>query len=233
MSTQPALLTSDPKSKKDAISIILADDSPMTCELLAAALNRLRTFSVVKSVATSEELLAAVASTQPAVALISTNLADGRYAGFKALKKLRELNTKTRCVLMVDQVDRDLVIDAFRAGARGIFRRSTSMRSLYRCINVVNEGQVWATSAELHHLLEALQTALPMRCANARGEDLLSAREQQIIPMVADGLTNKEIAQKLAISEHTIKNHLFRIYEKLGISSRVELVLYAVVERTG
>jgi DNA-binding NarL/FixJ family response regulator len=74
---------------------------------------------------------------------------------------------------------------------------------------------------------------VPFRCVNARGEVLLTKREQEIIPLVAQGLTNKEISARLSLSEHTIKNHLFRIYEKLGISSRVELILYAVSTRDG
>jgi DNA-binding NarL/FixJ family response regulator len=203
----------------------------MTGELLSGALNRIRSFNVVACVTTAAELLSSVSTQNPAIALVSANLQDGRYSGFKVLKTIRDQKCTTRCVLMVDYVDRDLVIDAFRAGARGIFRRSASIRSLCRCVSAVHQGQVWAGNEEIQHLLDALQTAVPMRCANSRGENLLSMRERQIIPMVADGLTNKEMAQKLAISEHTIKNHLFRIYEKLGISSRVELVLYAVSDR--
>jgi DNA-binding NarL/FixJ family response regulator len=80
-------------------------------------------------------------------------------------------------------------------------------------------------------VVEALQKALPFKAVNSRGEALLTKREQEIVPLVANGLTNREISTQLRVSEHTIKNHLFRIYEKLGISSRVELILYAVSER--
>ena len=80
-------------------------------------------------------------------------------------------------------------------------------------------------------VINALQTAMPFRGVNSRGEELLTKREQGLVPLVASGLTNREISTRLGVSEHTIKNHLFRIYEKLGISSRVELILYAVSER--
>jgi DNA-binding NarL/FixJ family response regulator len=73
--------------------------------------------------------------------------------------------------------------------------------------------------------------AMPFKGVNSRGEALLTKREQELVPLVANGLTNREISTQLGVSEHTIKNHLFRIYEKLGISSRVELILYAVSER--
>src|ERR1051325_7733449 len=71
----------------------------------------------------------------------------------------------------------------------------------------------------------------PFKGVNSRGETLLTKREQELVPLVANGLTNREMSTELGVSEHTIKNHLFRIYEKLGISSRVELILYAVSER--
>jgi DNA-binding NarL/FixJ family response regulator len=105
------------------------------------------------------------------------------------------------------------------------------MRLLGRCIVAVHSGQVWASSSDLQRVLGELEKTVPFRCVNARGEVLLTRREEEIIPLVARGLTNKEISTNLRLSEHTIKNHLFRIYEKLGISSRVELILYAVSTR--
>jgi DNA-binding CsgD family transcriptional regulator len=80
----------------------------------------------------------------------------------------------------------------------------------------------------LQHLLDALETAVPFRCVDSRGKSLLTPREQQLLPLVADGRSNAEIAQLLDVSEHTVKNHLFHVYEKLGISTRVGLILYAV-----
>jgi DNA-binding NarL/FixJ family response regulator len=131
----------------------------------------------------------------------------------------------------MDDGAREGVIEAFRAGARGIFRRSTPMNLLARCIAAVNSNQIWASSADMLQVIGALQSAMPFKGVNSRGEELLTKREQELVPLVANGLTNREISTRLGVSEHTIKNHLFRIYEKLGISSRVELILYAVSER--
>jgi DNA-binding NarL/FixJ family response regulator len=133
--------------------------------------------------------------------------------------------------MLMEHTDREIVIDAFRAGARGVFKKSAPLSLLYKCIATVHKGQIWASNEELQHLLEALQTTMPLRCLDVRGRAILSKREQQIVPLVAAGMTNKEISDKLGLSEHTVKNHLFRIYEKLGISSRVELILYAVTQR--
>ena len=84
-----------------------------------------------------------------------------------------------------------------------------------------------ATSSELRYLLEILAAPPKMRLVNARGDILLSPREQEVVHWVAEGLTNREIADRLGLTENTIKNYMFRIFEKLGISKRVELVLYA------
>jgi DNA-binding NarL/FixJ family response regulator len=92
----------------------------------------------------------------------------------------------------------------------------------------VHKGQVWASSEELHYLLEAVTEPMPMRFATVAGKPLLSARELDVVRCVAEGLSNREIAQRLTLREHTVKNYLFRIFDKLGVSSRVEVVLYAL-----
>jgi DNA-binding NarL/FixJ family response regulator len=129
--------------------------------------------------------------------------------------------------MLLDTPERTQVVESFRAGARGVFSRSDSLKSLAKCIYCVSQGQVWANSKELRYLLEALGEALPMRMIDAKGAVLLSRREQEVVRCVAEGLSNREIAQRLGLTEHTVKNYLFRIFDKLGVSKRVEVVLYA------
>jgi DNA-binding NarL/FixJ family response regulator len=97
---------------------------------------------------------------------------------------------------------------------------------LAKCIQCVASGQVWASSSELHYVLEALSESGVPAGLNFDG-GLLSARETDVVRCVTEGLTNREIAQRLSLTEHTVKNYLFRIFDKLGVSSRVEVVLYA------
>jgi DNA-binding NarL/FixJ family response regulator len=99
---------------------------------------------------------------------------------------------------------------------------------LRKCIQSVHEGQIWADSTQLQWIFETLGEKEPARIVSARGIPLLTKREEQIVNMIAEGLPNREVAVKLGVSAHTVKNHLFRIYEKLGVSNRVELVLYAL-----
>src|SRR5207248_860287 len=130
-------------------------------------------------------------------------------------------------VMLIDSSERGPVVEAFRAGVRGVFCRSESLKSLAKCIACVHQGQIWASSKELRYLLEALGEALPLRVIDSRGTVLLSRREQEVVRCVAEGLSNREIAQRLGLTEHTVKNYLFRIFDKLGVSKRVEVVLYA------
>lgn len=221
-----------PRREVEKISVVISDASQMTTQLLAQALGRLKNVNVVQSTVRSGEALAAIARLEPDVAVVSTHQGDGLFKGFEIVRQARQLFAKTRVVVLMDDSDHELVIDAFRAGARGVFKRSTSLGLLGRCISAVHSGQIWASSADLQQVLEELERTMPFRCINSRGEGLLTSREQEIVPLVAQGLTNKEISSKLGLSEHTIKNHLFRIYEKLGISSRVELILYAISEHS-
>src|SRR5262249_51231866 len=91
----------------------------------------------------------------------------------------------------------------------------------------VHQGQIWANSRELRFVLEALGEALPLRVVDARGTVLLSHREQEVVRCVAEGLSNRDIARRLGLTEHTVKNYLFRIFDKLGVSRRGEVVLCA------
>jgi len=122
-----------------------------------------------------------------------------------------------------------VLMNALRVGARGLFSfGKLPFRMLCRCIHRVHEGEAWLSHAEVRHLLDAVAQSPPLRVVNARGSDLLSPREEQVVALVAEGLSNREIAHELQLSEHTVKKYLFRIFDKLGISTRVELVLYAV-----
>jgi len=108
------------------------------------------------------------------------------------------------------------------------FCREEPLQALSKCINAVNQGQIWANSKQLRSVLDAFASAAPLRLANGQGRVVLTKREIDVVKLVVDGLTNRAVAEKLGLTEHTVSNYLFRIYEKLGISSRVELVLYSL-----
>ena len=211
----------------EVIRVLAVDSTRMNSQLLASALDRDKRFQVLDSAPDARGILAAVAKEKPAVVVISADIDGNPRKGFEMAREIHALGTGTSIVLLLDTSERSHVVEAFRAGARGVFSRSDSLKSLAKCIQCVSQGQVWANSKELRYLLEALGEALPLRVIDARGAELLSRREQEVVRCVAEGLSNREIAQRLGLTEHTVKNYLFRIFDKLGVSKRVEVVLYA------
>ena len=205
----------------------------MDCQLLVGALEGSRQQFAVAACATSEsEITGCLSRGNVDVALINLDLEDGPLAGLRALPNLHASYPKTPVVMLFDKWQDDLVVSAFRAGAKGVFcRLEKELDMLWKCINAVHEGQVWANSRQLHLLLDSLQSAAPIQAASSPGMNLLAKRETQVATLIAEGLPNKAIALRLGISEHTVSNYLFRIYNKLGISNRVELVLHVMKDQ--
>jgi len=188
-------------------------------------------FRVVECATTREEIIQGLGTGEVDVALVSADLADGALVGFQILGELRSAFPRTRLILLLKSGSEDLVVDAFRGGAKGVFCKSEPIQSLRKSIQAVYKGQVWANSRQLHLILEALVNGAPVRVKSAQKTALLAKREDEVANLVAAGLSNREVAEKLGLSEHTVSNYLFRIYEKLGISGRVELVLYILKQR--
>jgi two-component system nitrate/nitrite response regulator NarL len=209
------------------IRVLVADRTRMNSQLLADALIRDKTFRVIESGPSEAAILAAASGESPDVVLLSSVLEDGPTLGFQVARHLRAAHPKIRTVMLLDASGPDTVVEAFRAGAWGVFSRTESLNHLAKCIYAAHAGQVWANSRELGYLLDALSGALPVRWADGDGFPLLSKREQDVVRCVADGLSNREIARRLNLTEHTVKNYLFRVFDKLEVSSRVEVVLYA------
>jgi DNA-binding NarL/FixJ family response regulator len=207
------------------VRVLVADSNRMNTQLLVEALARDLTLQVTE-VEPSEAAILAQTAGQADVLLLSSTLGESPKLGFQVAKRMTEEQSKTRVVMLLDSSDRLSVLEAFRAGVRGVFCRTESLELLGRCIHAAHAGQVWANSRELGYLLEAVSQAMP-RMVDAKGLTLLSKREQEVVHCVAEGMSNREIAKRLTLTEHTVKNYLFRIFDKLGVSSRVEVVLYA------
>lgn len=213
---------------KPLIRVLTADSTRMNSQLLADVLARDKRFRVLDAQPSAATILAVVASEKPDLVLLSPVLENDPQLGFQVARQLRAAYPATRIVMLLDRSERSSAVEAFRAGASGIFCRSESLKFLPRCITCVHAGQVWANSHELKYLLDALSEAMPGRQArNTADVSILSKREQDVVNGVADGLSNREIAHRLKLTEHTVKNYLFRIFDKLGVSSRVEVVLFA------
>ena len=213
----------------ERIRVGIAEASRMGGQLIASELSRPRNnFEGFTCHSNSFGAFKELLDYKPDVAVISARLEDGPLSGFIVLHQLRASEWKTPAIILLDSADRELVIDAFRAGARGIFCRGQSSSALPKCIRTVHQGQIWASNNEIEFLLDLISNLKPIHIANPRAMAQLTRREQEVMRLVAEGMTNQEVAVKLRLSEHTIKNHIFRLYEKLGLSSRVELLLYSL-----
>jgi DNA-binding NarL/FixJ family response regulator len=215
------------------IRVLIALSSPMDCQLLQTAVKRSRQqLNVVACAVSSTDILRCFSRGNVDVALINADLEDGCLTGLEVLPEIHASYQRTPVVMLFNTWHDDLILKAFRAGARGVFCRSEKkLDMLWKCITAVHRGQVWANSGQLQLLLNALKKEALIRVPSSSGMNLLAIRETDVANLVTVGLPNKEIALKLGITEHTVSNYLFHIYNKLGISSRVELVLYVMKHR--
>ena len=211
-----------------ATRVLIADSSAMHSELLAESIRRDRRFAVVGSASSSGDIQSLLREHRPDVLLISASMDEQPHGGLHLLAELRSTYPEIKAVVLLESPKRETVVQAFRLGARGVFSKNSPIKVLAKCIDCVQQGQVWATSAELGFVLEALAAAPSVRPLAASALNQLSARELDVVTCLAEGLSNREIAQRLKLSRHTVKNYMFRIFDKLGVSSRVELLFYVL-----
>ncbi len=212
-----------------SIRVLVADSNQMQCQLLVGALRRRPEFHVTSCVLDPDVILHAASSLAVQVAILNADSPRDGWPDLTVVRRLHLAHPAVAKIILLDTYDREIVVNAFRSGARGLFCFSQyPFRLLCKCIQSVHHGQVWANSEQMQYLVEALSQVPSLHMVNARGMRLLTPREEQVVALVADGLSNREVARELCLSEHTIKKYLFRIFDKLGISSRVELVLYAL-----
>ena len=213
---------------ESTIRVLVADNSRIYTKLLAEALMRDPALEVVPFESESSTLVSTAINCDIDVLIISSNLDERTSRGIELLRELRSVHPKTRAVLLPDSSRDEVVLQAFQAGARGIFGRNGSMESLSKCVRCVYQGEIWARGHDLDIVLTTLANSPTLRAVNASGMNLLSDREMQVVRCLAEGMTNREIAKRLDLSQHTIKNYFFRIFDKLGVSSRVELLFMSL-----
>jgi DNA-binding NarL/FixJ family response regulator len=208
-----------------AVQVLVADSGPIQSQLLTRALKSRRDFQV-SAVALDTSAVQKFLQSNPADVVL---IAGNHLPDLSLLRWLRVSYPKIAPVLLAENDDRELVVNALRAGAKGIFLFThTPFPMLCKCIHCVFQGQVWLNNQQMNYVLDALSEVPTLRVVNSKGRLLLTPREEQVVALVADGLTNRGVAVELGLSEHTIKKYLLRIFDKVGISSRVELVLYAM-----
>jgi two-component system nitrate/nitrite response regulator NarL len=206
---------------------VIADRDHISGDLLADAL--MRNLGCDAIAIRSSNLLQVLGERNVNLIIVSSDLSAKRGVGFELASKVSRSFPKIPIVILLEHPTPDAVISAFRSGARGVFNRQNSITEFIDCIEHVRKGSIWAGEQESNVVLEAFKN-IPSPIMDARGDFTpLSTRELQVVQCAARGITNKKIAGELGLSEHTVKNYLFRAFEKLGVTSRVELLFYLTI----
>jgi DNA-binding NarL/FixJ family response regulator len=217
-----------------SLHILIADSAQLRLQLIAGALGRRPDFRVSRCALDAEMMTAFLHSQGADVLLVNLEQNGAVSKDMDCVRRVHLAFPPLPIVLLVSAYDHELVANGFRSGARGIFCfASADFRLLCKCLHCVQKGQVWANAEQLRMLLESVGHSPSLHVPNLAGKVLLSTREQQVVALIAEGFSNRQIANDLHLSENTIKKYLFRIFEKVGVSSRVELALYVVNSGAG
>lgn len=204
-----------------AITLVIADDHPVVLDGLTHLFDS-EDFSVVGQCTNGEEALAAIRKLQPAVAVVDIRM-PGR-TGMDVLRVTRAERIPTKVALLTAELSDDEVLEAVRIGAAAILLKESAPKQLVDAVRAVAAGRTHVDPQMLHR---ALDRSIRLEDGVRQVARVLTPREVEVVRLVATGLRNREIAESLSISEGTVKLHLHSIYEKLGVSGRVELTLYA------
>jgi DNA-binding NarL/FixJ family response regulator len=222
-------LTDEKAGATGVIKVLMADLPVMLCELLQGAFENIADIKVLEPVNDVHYLLNASKGVPVDIILLGSSRVENMSGAVSILQSLPDCWKHAKVIVLTQDPDYTEVISLFRAGAKGIFvSADLRFELLCKCIRCVYQGQIWAKNELLVHLVSSLAHPKSTTVIDRHGKPLLTAREQQVLHLLADGLSNSELASVLKLSEHTIKNHLFRIYDKLGVSTRMEAVLYAL-----
>jgi two-component system, NarL family, nitrate/nitrite response regulator NarL len=219
-------------SSMPAIRILIADRNRMGSQLLAESLDRDARLTA-SAVSATPKILSEVNSFKPHVVVISADLDDGANNGLKTSRMLSAHCPDVHLVILLEGSTREGVISAFRCGAKGVFCRNKPLAEFRACIERVSRGEVWANAVETEYLLEAVRNTPSCDGVDSIGVSSLSKREVQVAERAAQGYSNKQIADQFQLSEHTVKNYLSRVFEKLGVSNRFELLFLLFKEGHG
>lgn len=221
LNTGPAVLG----EQRSNFRVLVADSTPMGTQLLAEVLKRSSRVTQVITCGGPNEVLEHLEHCSVEVAVLSADLQNETGRGFRLAQEIAAGYRETRVVMLLVTLERDPVVRAFRAHCRGVLGRTESVRNLLKCITCVGDGQVWAGTKQLNYLLEAFSQGPSPRRSSSAAIPPLTKRETTVVHCVTQALSNREIAATLRLSEHTVKNYMYRIFEKLGVSSRVELIV--------
>jgi two-component system, NarL family, nitrate/nitrite response regulator NarL len=209
-----------------SIRVLIADDHPVVRVGLRNMLQADPRVKVVGEARDGLEALEMAHSLRPDVMLL--DLAMPNVAGMEALREMTAGNLDTRTVVLTGLIDKRQVLEALQLGARGVLLKDAVAEHLSACIRSVMQGQYWLEGRPVQNLVQVLRDLTVQTAPAPRKTFGLTARELEVVTLITEGCTNKDIARQFGISEETVKRHLTNIFDKLGVGNRLELALFAL-----
>jgi DNA-binding NarL/FixJ family response regulator len=225
--------STDSTAGPSKIRIVVADDHPIFRDGLCKLLALEEDFDVVAQASDGRQVIDVLQQHEPDVLLLDLKMPG--LDGLGTLQRLQAAKNKTRVIVLTASDDKNEFVQAMKLGTSGIVLKQTATELLIKSIRKVHAGEIWldshTTAAVIRQFVANDEAPMPQQASSSvreRERSPLSQREREIVALVAQGFKNKEMAEKMFISEQTVKNHLHNIFDKLGVSDRLELALYAI-----
>jgi two-component system, NarL family, nitrate/nitrite response regulator NarL len=206
------------------IKVLVADDHPVVRMGLRSVLQSETGLQWLGEAADGEQALALARKLVPDVLILDVNMP--KLSGLDVLEILHQEKAPVSCILITTALEREMFLKVFQMGARGVIYKDSAARDIVSAVRSVHEGSYWVAQESIGDLVQALQ-----RSPEKRQRFGLTKRELDIISGIVEGCTNRDIGKKLGISEETVKRHLVNVFDKLGVSSRLELGMFAVAHK--
>ena len=210
-----------------AIRILIADDHPVFRQGLISVFRSEKEFEIVGEAVDGKQALELIQKLHPDILLL--DMIMPRLAGLDTLRELASAPAPVRTIVLTASIEKEQIAQALQLGARGIVLKDAPTEILLASIRTVTNGQFWVGQEKVTDLVEILRSYLPAaEVKTAKRNFGLTVRELDVVSAIVSGFTNREIAQKFSISEQTVKHHLRNIFDKVGVSNRLELALFAI-----
>jgi two-component system nitrate/nitrite response regulator NarL len=222
------MIAAAPRALPQRVRVLIADDHPVFRHGLRCLLESQQDFHVIGEANDGAEAVVLASKLRPDLALLGLGMPGA--SGLEALKELSSSRLRVRSIMLAAVMDREQVVKALQLGAYGVLLKSSPAEMTLKGLRAVMAGQHWVDRQTITNIVETLRE---FTRAPAVGRCDLTVRQHQIVSCVANGLTNRDIATKLGISEDTVKHHLTQIFTRTGTTNRLELAVFALQHQLG